>query len=79
MTHELDDAICHTYSHGYIDGLLETFSLNECEGWETAEQVFEGGKKCTKKHKLVLDNSPSLCYNTSTDRGKTPERKELKL
>ena len=42
MTHELDDAICHTYSHGYSEGLLETLVLSDCEGWETAEQVFEG-------------------------------------
>ena len=42
MTQELDDAICHTYSHGYSEGLLETLVLSDCEGWETAEQVFEG-------------------------------------
>lgn len=45
MTHELDDAICHSGSHGYRNGLLETYALNSCEGWETAEQVFEGWKK----------------------------------
>lgn len=52
MTHELDDAICHTYSHGYVDGLLETFSLNKCEGWETAEQVFEGWKEMYEKAQI---------------------------
>lgn len=45
MTHELDDAICHSGSHGYRNGLLETYALNSCEGWETAEQVFEGWKQ----------------------------------
>jgi hypothetical protein len=42
LTKELDDCICHTYSHGYSEGLLETLVLSDCEGWETAEQVFEG-------------------------------------
>ena len=45
MTNEIDDCICHTGSHGYAQGLLETYLLNGCEGWETAEQVFEGWKK----------------------------------
>lgn len=45
MTVELDDAICHRYSHGYPEGLLETYRLNNCDGWETAEQVFEGWQK----------------------------------
>ena len=45
FTHELDDAIFHRYSHGYECGLLETYSLNDCAGFETAEQVFEGWKK----------------------------------
>ena len=39
---ELDDAIFHKYSHGYEQGLLETFVLGDCDGYETAEQVFEG-------------------------------------
>ncbi len=41
-TKEIDDVVCHTHSHGYHLGLLETFALNDCEGFETAEQVFEG-------------------------------------
>lgn len=45
MTMELDDAICHRGSHGYSEGLLETYHLNDCAGWETAEQVFEGWQK----------------------------------
>ena len=39
---ELDDVVFHKYSHGYSQGLLETFGLSDCEGFETAEQVFEG-------------------------------------
>ena len=39
---ELDDVIFHRYSHGYTQGLLETYTLGECDGFETAEQVFEG-------------------------------------
>lgn len=39
---ELDDVIFHKFSHGYAQGLLETFNLSECDGFETAEQVFEG-------------------------------------
>lgn len=42
---ELDDAVIHSGSHGVQAGLLETFCLNECVGWETAEQVFEGWEK----------------------------------
>lgn len=44
-TRELDDVIIHQYSHGYEQGLLETFCLNECAGFETAEQVFKGWEK----------------------------------
>ena len=45
MTRELDDAILHSGSHGCRNGLLETYTLGGCEGWETAEQVFKGWKK----------------------------------
>lgn len=45
MENELDDAVIHSGSYGHQNGLLETFALNDCEGWETAEQVFEGWKK----------------------------------
>ena len=44
-TNELDDAIFHRGSHGYHCGLLETYSLGECAGFETAEEVFEGWKE----------------------------------
>ena len=39
---ELDDVVFNMFSHGYAQGLLETFSLSECDGYETAKQVFEG-------------------------------------
>ena len=45
MSVELDDCVLHSGSHGYHEGLLETYTLNDCEGWETAEEVFEGWKK----------------------------------
>ena len=48
-TRELDDVVCHPYSHGYSAGLLETYNLNNCEGYETAEQVFDGWKKMYKR------------------------------
>lgn len=39
------DAICHKYSYGYAQGLLEIMGLgadlDDVEGWLTAEQVFE--------------------------------------
>lgn len=41
-TRELDDVVIHQYSHGYKQGLLETYNLGECDGFETAEQVFKG-------------------------------------
>ena len=49
LIHELDDAIIHSGSHGVEAGLLETYYLNDCDGWETAEQVFEGWKKMYEK------------------------------
>jgi hypothetical protein len=39
---ELDDVVFHKFSHGYEYDLLETYLLNGCDGFETAEQVFEG-------------------------------------
>ena len=45
LTDELDDAVIHSDSHGVKEGLLETYYLSDCVGWETAEQVFEGWKE----------------------------------
>ena len=45
MENELDDCIIHLGSHGHQNGLLETYALSGCDGWETAEQVFEGWLK----------------------------------
>lgn len=53
-TKEIDDVVCHPYSHGYEEGLLETYCLNDCEGYETAEQVFKGWQK------IYLDKQPKV-------------------
>ena len=45
MIRELDDAVCHNFSHGYHLGLLETFVLGDCDGYETADDVFVGWQK----------------------------------
>lgn len=42
---ELDDVVFCPGSHGYRQGLLETCCLGECNGYETAEQVFNGWMK----------------------------------
>lgn len=49
MTKRLDDAVCHPWSRGYSEGLLETYILNDCEGWETAEDVFNGWQEMYRK------------------------------
>ena len=41
----VDDAVIHQFSNGRQGGLLETYILGECRGWETAEEVFEGWKE----------------------------------
>ena len=43
--HEIDDVVWHGGSHGYIAGLLETYRLNNCDGYETAEQIFKGWQR----------------------------------
>lgn len=57
MTKELDDAICTKYSYGHEQGLLETYCLNQCEGYETAEEVFEGWKKEYNKAREEKQNA----------------------
>lgn len=42
MTEEIDDCVIHSGSHGYAQGLLESYCLGECEGWETAAQIYKG-------------------------------------
>lgn len=49
MADELDDCVMHSSSCGFSKGLLETYALNECEGYETAEQVFNGWLKMYQK------------------------------
>jgi hypothetical protein len=45
----LDDAVIHSGSHGQKMGLLETYHLNDCSGYETAEEVFKGWVRLHKK------------------------------
>ena len=40
----IDDAVIHGFSHGGKAGLLECYVLNDCSGWMTAEEVFNGWK-----------------------------------
>lgn len=46
---ELDDAVIHSGSYGVRQGLLETYTLGNCDGWETAEQVFDGWLEMYRK------------------------------
>lgn len=39
---ELDDVVFNDFSHGNQLGLLETYHLGNCVGYETAEEVFNG-------------------------------------
>ena len=41
----LDDAIMFWGSHGFSEGLMETFCLGDCGGYETAVEVFKGWHK----------------------------------
>ena len=49
LTNRLDDCVLHSGSHGWSNGLLETYTLGGCEGWETAEQVFKGWQEMYHK------------------------------
>lgn len=42
---KVDDAVWHCFSHGHEKGLLETYILNKCAGYETAYDVFNGWMK----------------------------------
>lgn len=46
---ELDDCIIHFGSHGVQNGLLESFNLGECTGWETADEIFSGWVEMYRK------------------------------
>ena len=60
-TRELDDCIIHRGSHGYQNGLLETYRLNDCEGWETAEDVFKGWAKMYNEANQPKNNHTNTC------------------
>jgi hypothetical protein len=49
MTQELDDCIMHSGSHGFSSGLLESFALGGCDGWETAKQIYVGWSEMYRK------------------------------
>lgn len=44
-TRLLDDCVLTPTSHGHSEGLLETYILRNCRGYETAEEVYLGWKK----------------------------------
>lgn len=48
MTEDLDDCVIHKYSHGAEAGLMETYHLGKCDGWESAEEIFDGWEKLFK-------------------------------
>lgn len=45
----VDDAVYHSFSHGYEEGLLESFFLGGCKGYETAEEIFKGWQEMLKE------------------------------
>ena len=52
IENRVSDAVCHHFSYGHENGLLEIMGLvdeeeigDSVEGWLTAEQVFERWKK----------------------------------
>jgi hypothetical protein len=49
MTREIDDCVIHGGSHGHKQGLLESFTLGGCDGWETAEQIYKGWMEMYRK------------------------------
>lgn len=52
------DAICHSYSYGHEQGLLEIMGLTEddddVEGYLTAKEVFKRIKKHYKKNFIIV-------------------------
>lgn len=49
MTKEIDDCVIHSSSHGVNSGLLESCFLGDCDGWETAEQIYKGWTESYRK------------------------------
>lgn len=79
MTDELDDCIYNRYSHGYAEGLLETYFLNGCRGYETAEQVFEGWAKMYNPNKELYHVVVSACASLEIFAESEKEAKALAL
>ena len=62
MIYPLDDCVLNRYSHGSEKGLLETYFLGKCQGYETAEEVFKGWQKKYNKAKKRLKISKKMLY-----------------
>lgn len=41
----VDDAVYHCFSHGFEEGLLESYKAGHCNGYETAKEIFSKWKK----------------------------------
>lgn len=79
MTKVLDDCIYHKFSHGYIEGLLETYCLNACRGYEDAEEVFKGWAKMYNPNKELYHVVVSTCASFEIFAESEKEAKALAL
>lgn len=79
MKQELDDCIYHRFSHGYDKGLLETYKLNECRGYETADEVFKGWVKMYNPTNKLYDVVVSGCKSYAVFASSEKEAKESAL
>lgn len=79
MKQELDDCIYHRFSYGYSKGLLETFQLNDCCGYETAEEVFKGWVKMYNPNKKLYHVVVSACASFEIFADSEKEAKALAL
>lgn len=79
MNHELDDCIYNRFSHGYKNGLLETYKLNKCNGHETADEVFAGWAKMYNPNKELYHVVVSACASLEIFAESEKEAKALAL
>lgn len=47
----IDDAVWHRFSHGFSEGLLESYVYGDCIGFETAKEIFTGWQKMIEAEK----------------------------
>lgn len=45
----IDDAVWHRFSHGYAEGLLESYAYGDCAGYETANEIFKGWQEMVER------------------------------